>query len=123
MEMNHRWISLLGLTAAAVIALVVVGGCAQSKEKEQGEVTVTLDQTPAAVQATLIKQVGDGKLEGIDKETKDGKTTYEADAIIGGKEYEINVAEDGTLLGKKLEHEKNGESGEKRESGEKPDND
>lgn len=123
MKAKHCWMGLVGLAVTVVMPLAIVGGCAPAPEKEQGEVSVTLEQTPAAVQTTLTKQIGAGKLAGIDKETMDGKTAYEADAIIDGKEYEINVAEDGTLLGKKLEHATNDEKSEKGEKGEKPDND
>jgi hypothetical protein len=70
-------------------------------------------QVPAAVQATLQREAGGAAITTVDKESKDGKTVYEADAPINGKNYEIVVAEDGTLLKKKLDDESK-EKGEKK---------
>jgi hypothetical protein len=41
----------------------------------------------------------------VEKEIEDETTTYEADVTIDGKEYEITVGEDGTLIEKSLEEE------------------
>ena len=61
---------------------------------------------PAAVQKTMTEQAGGTKIESVDMETsKDGKVIYEADAVIGGKNYEIKVAADGTLIGKSEDKE------------------
>ena len=53
----------------------------------------------------------------VDKESDEGKTIYEADVDIKGKNYEIKVAEDGTLISKKLDDEskEKGGKGEKEE--------
>jgi uncharacterized membrane protein YkoI len=89
----------------------------KDKEKEENEVKVPFEQTPAAVQATLQKESDGAAIKDVDKETDDGKTIYEADAMIGGKNYEIKVAEDGTLVKKSLDKEED-EKGEKGEKGE-----
>lgn len=68
------------------------------EEKEENEVKVTFDQLPAPVQATLQAQVGNGSLEEIEKETKDGKVIYKAKFTKDGKEQKVRIAEDGTLL-------------------------
>src|SRR5205823_1947539 len=78
---------------------------------------VAIEEVPAAAKATLQQRAGDGKIDEVKKETEDGKTTYEADATIGGKEYEIEVAEDGTLLEKKLKEKEEHEKGVKKEKG------
>ncbi len=76
------------------------------EDKEAGEIKVTREQLPPAVRATLDKEAKDGKITDIDKETtKSGKTVYEADVVIDGKNYEIKIAEDGALIGKKLDNE------------------
>ncbi len=105
--MKKRWLTVL----LAGLGLV---GCAsmhqgEGKDKEddeKNEVKITMDQAPAAVQATLKKTVGDGKITDLAKETDDGKTIYEADAMIGDKAYEIKVGEDGTLLKQKIDDDK-----------------
>src|SRR5579862_3073521 len=89
------------------------------KKMKYDEDRVALEQLPAPVRATLQQRAAEGKIDEVKKETEKGKTTYEAEATIGGKEYEIEVAEDGTLLVKKLmakeEDEKDGEKGKKKE--------
>ena len=48
---------------------------------------------------------GEQSYDVVDKETKNGKTIYEVDAKIDGKNYEIRVAEDGVLISKALDEE------------------
>ena len=113
-----KYMVLVGLLALGL------GGCAcgprhgccmkaQKHEKEGTEVKMSVDQMPAAVQTTIQKEAQGGAIAKGEKETEDGKTTYEADATINGKPYEIKVAEDGTLIEKKLEVKK--EKGSKKE--------
>src|SRR5262245_19779525 len=117
-----------------IAALVLVAfGCsgmtnsvaAKEGEKEADEVKIRFSEAPAAVQATLSKESGGAKIDTVDKESEDGKTTYEADVTVDGKNWELKVAEDGTLISKKLdqEEEKNGkdEKDEKDEKHEKHD--
>jgi uncharacterized membrane protein YkoI len=60
---------------------------------------VTLAETPAAVQKTIAAQVGDGKVEEIDRSSESGETVYEVDFIAkGGDDRDFTVADDGTLL-------------------------
>lgn len=93
---------LLTLTALAAIVvaaylLVAASGCASQ------ETTVTMNDLPPAVRATLEKEIAGGKISEIEKETKGGKVVYSADAKIDGKEYEIAIAEDGKLISKEIE--------------------
>lgn len=69
----------------------------------QNEEQVTLDQVPQAVKATILAEAEGGTIKEIERETKNGKTVYEADVILSGKEVEIKVASDGTLLAKEVE--------------------
>ena len=113
-----KWF-MFGLLSASLV------GCANTtkpgekkdgEKKDEKEVKMTLDQVPAAVKATLLKEAGDAKIGNVDKVTDDGKTIYETDIKVGGKEFEIKVAEDGKLISKKLEEdEKDEKKGEKKE--------
>jgi uncharacterized membrane protein YkoI len=89
-----RWLTALGLAMA--MALSAWAGEEKAKEEK-----VTLDQLPAAVKETLLKEVKDGKITEIERETKGEVVTYEADAVIGGKKREITVAADGKLISNK----------------------
>jgi len=71
------------------------------KDEEQ---QVSIDQVPAAVRATILKEAGSGKIEKIVTENEDGRTIYEAEVIMDGKEFDVKVAADGTL-GKEVEDE------------------
>jgi len=71
--------------------------------REDDEVEVSLDQVPAAVKATILKEAAGHKIEEIERETRGGRTVYEAEWKADGKEIEIKVAPDGTLLKKEVE--------------------
>jgi uncharacterized membrane protein YkoI len=90
------------------------------KGEDKDEVKVTLDQLPAAVQATLKNEAGSGSIGDIEKETKDGKVVYEADVTKDGQEIELKIAEDGTLIKSKIEG-KQGDSDEQEGAGDKDD--
>jgi uncharacterized membrane protein YkoI len=72
-------------------------------DDDEDEEKVSIDEVPAAVQSTILKEAAGGTIKEIERETEDGKTIYEAEVIINGQEVEIKVAADGTLLGKKAE--------------------
>ena len=102
-----------------VVALLAMGlvGCSSmshksgtsAKEKEEGEEgneqKISFAEVPAAAQRTLTDEAKGNKIDTVDKETDEGKTIYEADVPINGRNYEIRVAPDGTLLSKKLDEE------------------
>jgi uncharacterized membrane protein YkoI len=56
-----------------------------------------LSECPAAVQKTFQREANGATINEVEKEIEDGKTIYEADVTFDEKEYEITVAEDGTL--------------------------
>ena len=102
----------------ALLALILCGGmlyvapmCAIAQDKKEADKTeneekepkLKPDQIPAAVKKTLDKESDHAAFDDVEKQTHDGKTIYEADVQIDGKGYEIRVAEDGTLISKKLE--------------------
>jgi len=95
------------LAWSRVGALVVLGvlaalsAPAQAGECEKKEKKVTIEQVPAAVKATILKEAGDNKIKEIEEITKGDVKTYEAEWVADGKEVEIKVAADGKLLRKK----------------------
>jgi len=91
---------------AGLVALGVAVAFAMTAQADGGkEEKVTLDKVPAAVKETLLKEVKDGKITEIERETKGEVVTYEADAVVDGKKREIKVAADGKLLSNKLDDE------------------
>ena len=87
----------------ALVGLLVFGLSTAIAGKES-EKDVTIDQVPAAVKATILKEAGDNKIEEIEEVSKDGKVVYyEAEWKSGGKEIEIEVDPSGKLLSKEVE--------------------
>jgi uncharacterized membrane protein YkoI len=109
--MNMRW------TVAVLLGLAV--GCShhdkgEGKEGDEGnEVKMTLDQVPAPVRATLMREAGGATIKTVDKEESKGKVIYETDVMVNGKNWELKVDADGKLISKKLDEEE-GEKGEKK---------
>ena len=86
------------LVALPVALAFVASGCESEKEEK-----IQWSSLPTVVQKTITENVGDGKIEEIEKETKtkNGKpvTVYEVEVKKpDGKEVEIKVGEDGKLI-------------------------
>lgn len=79
------------------------------EEKEKGATVIKFTEAPAAVQKTFKREAFGAKIAKIDIESRDGKKVYEADVEIDGKNYEILVAKDGSLISKALDEEEEDE--------------
>ena len=77
------------------------------------------DDAPAPVRETLNRETNNAKIATVDRETKDGKTIYEADAMVNGQNWEIKVSEDGKVISKKPDNEENEKKGGEKEEDEK----
>jgi len=63
-----------------------------------------LADLPSAVQETVKRELGSARVDEIERDTEDGKVVYNIDAeTADGRDIELEVAEDGALLGKKEE--------------------
>jgi hypothetical protein len=105
--MRSRWF-LISLAAAGLMLSTIA--CADEKkgkdeEDEGNETQVKFVDLPAPVQTTINRESENAKIDTVDKEDHHGKFIYEADAKLHGHNYEIKVAEDGTLVSKKLDEE------------------
>lgn len=110
-KMHWAGIAVLSL---GLTGMVASRAAAEEKGKEENEVKMKFDDVPKRVQKTIKREAFKAEVETVDKEEIKGKTVYEADARIGKNNYEIIVAEDGTLLSKKLDNEDE-EKGDARE--------
>lgn len=95
--MKRTHLILIGVLAAAGLALGV--GAVATQKMMDDDVEVSIDAVPAAVRATILAQAGGNAVDEIEMETENGRTVYEAEVVIDGRKVEIEVAEDGTLLG------------------------
>jgi len=89
MKLSELWIGLLLAGALSVSS----GACARDKGER-----VALDQVPAPAKAVIEKEGQGGQIKGVKKETEGGKLAYSAEIVKDGKEAEIHVAADGTVI-------------------------
>ncbi len=98
---KHWKLSVVIVVAFAGLALSI--GALAGKKLSQEE-TVSIDQVPAAVRATVLAQ--GGTIEEIELEDDDGQLAYEADVVIDGQEFELKIAPDtGVLISKEADDE------------------
>src|SRR5687767_8268366 len=97
------------MMALAVGAALAIPVFASGKEEK-----VKLEDCPAAVQKTIKDNANGGKIVEIEKETtKDGTVLYEAEVkTTDGKEREIVVAADGTLIKVETEDDDDDDDGD-----------
>ena len=72
---------------AMLIGMGMMGGLAVTGLADDEE-EVSIDQVPAAVKATILKETANGKITEIERETEKGQTVYEVEFILDGKEIE-----------------------------------
>lgn len=97
---RHVVQDLLAVVFILLSLCLPVAPASGASEAEEIEETVTLEQLPAAVRQTIEKETAGGTVTELVKEVEEGKTLYEAEFTKDGKAFEVEVAEDGTLLSK-----------------------
>ncbi len=85
------------LTIAMLQAALVVPALAYAGQD------LTLDQLPPAVRATVERETKGGQVTDIELDTELGKKIYEVEFSVEGKEWELDIAEDGALLERRLD--------------------
>ncbi len=86
------------MIAASLAAMAMVAGMATLAAAEGHEDLVTLAQTPAVVQQTIQQHATAMDIQKIDMEIEDGQAVYSVEIVKDGKETELEVAADGTLM-------------------------
>jgi len=86
---------------AIIIGLGAIGALVYGNmNKEENKQKLAMTDLPPAVQKTIQDNLAGGTVTETTKETKDGKTYYEAQVQKSGREkVEIKVGEDGSLVG------------------------
>lgn len=110
---RSKWAMVAGAAMIGAVAVAV-----WAAEKEAKEEKVSLDQVPAAVKATILKAAEGGAVKEVERESRDGKTVYEADVVKDGKEIELQVAEDGKLIAREDGDKEEKEEGDDEEDDE-----
>ncbi len=81
-----------------VAGLTVAMGGGAAPPGQGGDVKVTLEQTPPAVQRTIKDELVGARLEDIARKTRRGHAVYETDIVKDGYKWEVVVGEDGRIL-------------------------
>lgn len=80
---------------SALLAVLVLSAPAYAGED------ITLEQLPAAVKATVQREVKTGQILEIERDQKKGQPLFEIEFLDAGVKWEIHVAPDGKLLSRK----------------------
>jgi hypothetical protein len=107
--MSARFMSAAGLTVGICVCAAMQG--------QGGEVKVTIDQTPPAVQKTIKSELVGARLEDIAKKRRQGETVYETDIIKNGYKWEVVIGEDGRIISRLQEGRAGKQEAEEIESG------
>lgn len=67
------------------------------------EEAMKMEELPPAVQATVKTETTGADIKELVLETEEGKTFYEVEFEKDGKEHEVKIAEDGTVLEREVE--------------------
>ena len=75
--------------------------CNEATEESRGNhpaQRLAIDHIPPAVKATIERESKGGTLKEIEMLSQDGKTAYEADIVMNGKEWQTLIADDGKII-------------------------
>lgn len=86
------------MIAASLAAMALAAGLATLAAAEESDELVTLGQTPTAVQLTIQQHATALDIKKIERENEDDQMVYSVEIVKDGKETELEVAADGTLL-------------------------
>jgi uncharacterized membrane protein YkoI len=92
-------LTVLPLMGLIVLGFAVLGAWAGDAYEEE----ITLDEVPAVVRDAIEAAAGGAEITEVERETKDGRTFYEAEFVVDGREVEIRLAADGTIISRKVE--------------------
>ncbi|MGC8989338.1 MAG: PepSY domain-containing protein [Verrucomicrobiia bacterium] len=92
-----RFVATLAL---AIVAALIVSGCASTEKEGKGEERISLAQMSGPARATAERETAGGRIESIVREIEKGKVVYDVEATVGGKHVEFAIADvDGSVLG------------------------
>ena len=95
----------LALVAALAAAGLAAGPAVASEGLESSSREVTLEQVPEAARKALVGHAGENRIRELEEKVVDGRTVYEIELLVDGKETEVVVAADGELVQVKRDDE------------------
>lgn len=100
-----------------LFAVALLGCAVEMLIAEENETKVSLDQVPTQVKKGIEAAVGEGKLIDIGKINSNGRTTYEIEMQINGKEVDVLFDDSGTELQRETQPEEDEEGAKNKEEG------
>ncbi|RJP32656.1 MAG: hypothetical protein C4547_13115 [Phycisphaerales bacterium] len=88
------WTKAVLCTVGAVGLTALLAGAVMNPTDER----VAWEDLPQAVRDTILREANGATVREIEKEMRGGQVVYEAEWLVNGREVEIAVAADGTLL-------------------------
>ena len=79
------------------LSLLLVAGCEGKKPPQESNETMTLDQVPEKVRASL-KRESDQPVESVNRHELEGVVVYEATVSSRGQSYDLELDPEGRLL-------------------------
>lgn len=77
----------------------------QNEKNEKNEKDIPVSQLPAAVVATVMKEVPGGKITGAEIDTQKGQKFYSMDVTGRKISYDLKTKEDGTFVSKEVDND------------------
>lgn len=116
----------LAALAAVSFGLAVIGGCENGEDADvaigampadlsESDVPVSLEECPAAVQATIRAHLDGGEITELERTTDHGEVLYEVDVRTADGVVEFDVAEDGTFRGYEADDDDDDEEDDDRD--------
>ena len=103
------------IPAIAVATALTLGAWSPLSAEDENEQQVKMSDLPVAVQTTIKDKAGSNEIIKIEKKTEEGRTVYEAVVNKRGKEWAIEVDQNGKFLKQYDESKEKEEKGEKGE--------
>jgi len=103
------------IPAIAAATVLTIGAWSPLSAEEENEEQVKMSDLPAAIQTTIKDKAGSNEIIKIEKKTEEGRTVYEAVVNKRGKEWAIEVDQNGKFLKQYDESKEKEEKGEKGE--------
>ncbi len=86
---------------ALVLSLIII--CPVRADESQAERKLKFSDCPPAIRKTLRREASGVKIDEVIAHTEDSATLYTAGVSVAGSDYQLLVAEDGTLVQKVLD--------------------
>jgi len=107
------------LLGALVVAGLVLGvGAVATQRMMDDDVEMSIEDVPTTAKAAILAQAQGNAIREVEMETENGVPVYEAEVVIEGKEVDIRVTANGTLLAQEADDEDGDEEADEEEEDE-----